>query len=242
MTTPRSVGLSLMFAVGALLALVVSIYIFFRSLIRGARAFHPRGSVCLAEVIALDDVVGARLVGPARVRFASSTSAENSPTPSIIGMSIKFGSDQDLALATFESFITAREASKTTDVSDYLANQYGSVAPLRVRGLGVIWLRAIPDPAAHVPKTGTRTERLEADITAGRAKFVLEAREAPGPGGAVRSRLVEIRLTERLPADDPAHHISMFRTGRGVVPTGFRNGIRSVVYPVSQFARGLRGG
>ena len=34
----------------------------------------------------------------------------------------------------------------------------------------------------------------------------------------------------------------MFRTGRGLTPTGFRNGVRAIVYPVSQFARGLRGG
>lgn len=231
-----------MFGVGALVALVVSIYIFFRSLIRGARAFHPRGSECLAEVTALDDVAGPRLAGPARVRFASSTAAENSPEPSIIGMSIKFGTDQDLALGTFESFVKAGEAAKTTNVADYLANQYASVAPWRVAGLGVVWLRAIPDPAANIAKSGLRTERLDADIAAGRAKFVLEAREAPGPDGAVRSRLVELRLTERLPADDPQHHISMFRHGRGVVATGFRNGVRSIVYPVSQFARGLRGG
>jgi hypothetical protein len=26
------------------------------------------------------------------------------------------------------------------------------------------------------------------------------------------------------------------------VPTGFRNGLRAILYPVSQFARGLRGG
>ena len=242
MKTLRVIGLGLMFGVGALVALVVAIYIFFRGLFRGARADHPRGSVCLAEVTALDDAAGERLVGPARVRFSSSTADENSPTPTIIGMSIKFGSDQDLALGTFESFIKVNEGTKNTDVTDYMANQYGSVAPWRVRGLGVMWLRAIPDPAAHIPKTGTRTERLEADIAAGRAKFVLEAREAPGPDGAVRSRLVEVRLTERLAADDPAHRISMFRTGRGVVPTGFRNGVRAVVYPVSQFARGLRGG
>ena len=131
---------------------------------------------------------------------------------------------------------------KATNVADYLANQYGSVAPWRVRGLGVMWLRAIPDPTASVPKTGLRTERLEADIAAGRANFVLEARGAPGPDGAVKRRLVQVRLTERLPADDPAHRISMFRSGRGVVPTGFRNGVRSVLYPVSQLARGLRGG
>jgi len=242
MSTLRTIGLRLMFLVGALLALVAAIPIFLRSLFRGARAFHPRGSMCTAEVTALDDVVGPRLAGAARVRFASSTADENSPTQSIIGMSIKFGADQDLAVATFESFIKVRDGDANTDVTDYLANQYASVAPWRVRGLGVMWFRMIPDPAARVPKTGLRTERLEADIAAGRAKFVLEAREAPGPDGAVKSRLVEIALTARLPDDDPEHHISMFRTGRGVVPTGFRNGVRSVLYPVSQLARGLRGG
>jgi hypothetical protein len=241
-TTLRSIGLWLLFVVGVLVALIVSIYIFFRSLFRGARAFHPRGTVCLAEITALDDVVGPRLAGPARVRFASSTAAENAPDPSIIGMGIKLGDDQDLALGTFESFSKAGEAAKTTNVADYLGNQYASVAPWRVRGLGPIWFRAMPDPAANTPKTGLRTERLDADIAAGRATFVLEAREAPGPDGAVRTRLVEVRLTQRLPDDDPKFRISMFRTGRGVTPTGFRNGVRAIVYPVSQFARGLRGG
>ncbi len=242
MSTLRTIGLGLLFTVGVLAALVVSIYIFFRSLVRGARSFHPRGTVCLAEVRALDDVIGPRLAGPARVRFASSTAAENSPDPSIIGMGLKLGTDQDVAFATFESFSKAGEAAKTTNVADYLANQYASVAPWRVRGLGPIWFRMIPDPAANVPKTGLRTERLDADIAAGRATFVLEAREGPGPDGAVHARLAEVRLTQRLPEDDPTFRISMFRTGRGVSPTGFRNGVRAIVYPVSQFARGLRGG
>jgi len=128
------------------------------------------------------------------------------------------------------------------NVADYLANQFASVSPWRVHGLGVMWFRAIPDPTAKTPKTGTRVERLDADIAAGRAKFILEARVAPGPDGALRSRLVEIRLTERLPVDDPSFKISMFRTGGGLVPTGFRNGVRAILYPVSQLARGLRGG
>ena len=100
----RSIGLALNFAIGMLCALVVSIYIFFRSLSRAARAFHPRGSVCTAEITALDGVAGPRLAGSAHVRFASSTAAENSTEPSIIGLSIKIGSDQDLAFGTFESF------------------------------------------------------------------------------------------------------------------------------------------
>lgn len=238
----RTIGLAINFAIGVLCALVVSIYIFFRSLTRGARAFHPRGSVCTAEITALDDVAGPRLAGPAHVRFASSTAAENAPDPSIIGLSIKIGTDQDLAFGTFESFAKAGKATETTNVADYLANEYGSVAPWRVAGVGIVWLRMVPDPAANVPKTGLRTERLEADIAAGRASFVLEARTAPNPDGPLLRKLARVRLTARLPEDDPKHRVSMFRTGRGVTPTGFRNGVRAIVYPVSQFARSLRGG
>jgi hypothetical protein len=237
----RVLGLRLLFLVGALTAVVfVALVIFFRSLIRGARSFHPQGTICNAEVTALDEVVGPRLVGAARVRLSGSSEDENSPNQTILGMAIKFP-NQDLPTATFESFLHASEATKNTNVADYLANQFASVSPWRVHGLGVMWLRALPDPAATTPKTGTRVERLDADIAAGRAKFTLEARVAPNADGALRSKLVEIRLTERLPVDDPSFKISMFRTGGGLVPTGFRNGVRAIVYPVSQFARHLRG-
>lgn len=237
----RTFGLAILFVVGVIGGLVAALPLFIRALYRGARAFHPRGTVCRAEIVALDDVVGPRLAGPARVRFSSSTEPENSRAQTILGFAIKVGDDQDLATATFEAFIKVNEGTANTNVADYLGNQFGSVAPWKAKGLGVVWLRAMPNPAANVPKTGSRTERLDADIAAERATFVLEAREAPGPDGPVRARVAEVRLLERLPDDDPTFRISMFRTGRGIVPTGFRNGVRSIVYPVSQFARGLRG-
>jgi len=233
-----------MFALGALVAAVFAgLPIFLISLLRGARAFHPSGTVCRAELTALDGDVGKRLDGAAMVRLSGASSDENSTSPNILGMAIKLGTDQDLPVATFESFIKTAEGRKHTDVADYLRNEFASVSPWRVRGLGVIWFRAIPDPAAKAAvKTGTRVERLDTDIAAGRARFTLEARSAPGPDGAVRTRLAELRLVERLPQDDRAFRISMFRTGRGLVPTGFRNGVRAVVYPISQLARRLRGG
>jgi hypothetical protein len=58
----------------------------------------------------------------------------------------------------------------------------------------------------------------------------------------VRAKLATLRLTQVLREDDPAFRISMFRTAGGLAPTGFRNGVRAVVYPVSQLARHLRGG
>jgi hypothetical protein len=238
----RSIGLAVLFGFGMIVALIAAIPIFVRSLIKGTRAFHPRGTVCRAEITALDSVVGPRLDGEARVRFARASGDESSTSQSIIGVAIRLGTDQDIALATFEALFKIPEGTERTDVTDYLANQYPSATPWHVRGLGVIWFRLIPDPGASSPKTGTRIERLDADIAAGRAKLVLEARDAPGPDGALRGRLAEVRLLERLPADDPKIHVSMFRTGRGVVPTGFRNGIRAILYPASQLGRSLRGG
>jgi hypothetical protein len=232
--------LAILFVIGMLAGCAIAIFIFFRSLMRGARAFHPDGTMCRAELVALDDVVGPRLAGPALVRVSGSSAPENSPDHTILGMAMKIGGDQDLPLASFESFLHASDATKATNVADYLGNQYASVAPWVARGLGVVWFRAMPgeQPAT---KTGTRVERLVADIAAGRAVFTLEARVAAGPDGALRARVAELRLVERLPADDPKFKISMFRTARGLSPTGFRNGVRAIAYPTSQLARGLRG-
>jgi hypothetical protein len=239
----RAIGLGLLFVLGALVAAVfVAIPVFVFSLVRRKRAFHPTGTVCRAELTALDGVVGPRLAGPARVRLSGAFKDENAPDPDILGMAMKLGGDQDLPIATFESFAKGKEGMRSTDITDYLGNQYASVTPWRARGLGVVWFRAIPAQDATAAKTGTRVERLDADIAAGRARFTLEARRAPGPGGAVIAPLAEIRLVERLPDDDRTYRMSMFRSGRGLVPTGFRNGFRAITYPVGQLARRLRGG
>jgi len=247
-----AIGLGLLFFLGAVLAAtVLAVPIFLYSLFRGARAFHPRGTVCRAEVVPLDDVVGPRLAGPAVVRLSGAFRDENATAADILGMEIRMrrsggtdvrDGDQDLAVGTFESFAGARRDLEATDVADYLANQYASVTPWRVRDLGVVWLRTLP-AAAPTPQNGAnRVERLDAAIAEGRAIFTIEARSAPGPDGAVRARVAELRLLERLTDDGRSLRVSMFRIGRGLIPTGFRNGIRAVVYPVSQAARRLRGG
>lgn len=238
----RAIALRVLFVAGVLIGAVLSVVIFIMAFRRGARAFHAQGTACRAELTALDDIVGPALAGSARVRLSSASQAESSPEPTILGLAIKLGGDQDLPLASFESFMTVSQATRTTDITDYLANQFSSVTPWFVAGLGIVWLRAIPDPAANVPKTGSRVERLAADIAAGRARLLLEARTGPGSGAAVRARIAELRLVECLPADDREFRISMLRTGRGLVPTGLRNGIRVIDYPVSQLARRLRGG
>jgi len=235
----RAIGLGVLFGVGMIFGVVLAPVIFLISFVRGGRAFHPRGTTCRASVVALDPDVGGRLAGEARVRLSGAAGDENSDVKTVLGMAIKLANGQDLPLATFEAFVKLGAATKDTNIGDYLANEYASVTPWRVHGLGIVWLRAIPN--AHVAATGTRVDRLDAAIAAGHAKLVLEAREAPGPTAAVRRRLAELSLVERT-ADDKAFTISMFHTAAGFVPTGVRNGIRGVVYPTSQLARRLRGG
>jgi hypothetical protein len=68
----RSIALRLMFLVGALLtAVLLFLPIFVLALLRRARAVHPHGTICHAEIVALDDVVGPRLAGEARATCAA---------------------------------------------------------------------------------------------------------------------------------------------------------------------------
>jgi hypothetical protein len=245
----HAIGLRLGFFLGALVASVfVAVPVLLAGVFRGRRVFHPRGTVCRAELVPLDDGapdVGRRLAGPATVRLSGAFEDENSPDADILGMAIRIDGVQDLPIATFESFRKGRDGLRNTDVADYLGNQYASVTPWRSAGLSVVWFRAVPcreATEALAAISGTRVERLDAHIAADRARFTLEARTAPGPDGPRRARLAELRLVERLPDDDRRFRTSMFRTGRGLVPTGFRNGLRAITYPVGQLARRIRGG
>lgn len=227
------------FVLGMLLGIVVAIPIFIRSLLRGMRAFHEHGTVCRAEVTALDEA-GRALAGSARVRFSPASGDADAPGQTIIGCAIKFGENQDVALATFEKLLGIPDGTKHTNVTDYFANQYPSATPWRVRGLGDVWFRLIPN--APIATDGVRSARLDAQIAAGAATLTLETRSAPYPDGPLRVKLVEIKLVAREPQDDPKFHISMFRSGKGVSATGLRNGVRSIVYPFSQLGRTIRGG
>jgi hypothetical protein len=228
------------FAIGNFFGVLLSPVIFTISFFKAARAFHAQGTMCRAKIVALDDVVGPRLEGNATIRLSGSAKPENSPEQSILGMAMKFGGTQDLPIATFESFLKAKQATANTDVKDYLANQYSSVTPWKVEGLdGSIWFRAMPKTS--IVAGALRTERLAAHIAEGNAVFVLEARSAPGPDAPVVKALAEIQLVDVLRGDDSSFDMSMTRNGLGIRPLGIRNGIRRIVYPVSQYARGLKG-
>ena len=236
------VGLLALFAIGAMLGVVIGVVlVFWVSLVRGARAVHAEGVMCRAEVIARDGVVGPRLAGPAIVRLSGAFEGQATTGTDVLGLELRLQQhaadpaigDQDLVFATFESFATASRDRAHTDVGDYIANKYSSVTPWWTPSLGPVTLRLAPLPPAARDRGTDRLARLDADIAADRARLVLAA------GG---TEIAELRLVERLAVDAPSLRVSMFRCGRGVRPVGLRNGVRATVYPISQLARRIRGG
>jgi hypothetical protein len=227
---------------GVVVGVVLAPVIFLWSLVKGARAVHADGVVCTAEVVAVDAVVGPRLAGPALARFSGAFEREGAAAADILGLALRFGDDQDVVLGTFESFATASKDKARVAVGDYLANAYDTVAPWRVDGVGVVRLRvAAGDPPRDPARAGSRRARLEADVAAGVAVLALGHHADDGGTGPV-TPIAEVRLTEMSAMAPVGLRVSLGRRGRGVTAVGFRNGIRRVVYPVSQLGRRLRGG
>ena len=242
-----AVLLGVLFGVGALLGIAIGVLIFFISLVRRARAVHAEGLVCRAELVARDGVIGPQLAGPALVRLSGAFENQATTGTDVLGLAIRMQrapssdghvGDQDLLLATFESFLTAKKDREATNAKDYLANRYSTVTPWWTPGKGpAIWRLAPPQSAAPPERASSRVGRLDADLAADRARMVLSVHE-----GASTVAVAELRLVERLPADAASLRASMFRQGRALRPLGLRNGIRATVYPLSQLARRLRGG
>jgi hypothetical protein len=243
-----AIGLMILFAIGAMLGLLIGLVIFPVSLYRAARAVHAEGVVCRAELIARTPAAH-HLAGPALVRLSGAFAGQATAGSDVLGVDIRMQrtasadarhGDQDLLLGSFESFRTAGRDRANTNAGDYLANAYSTVTPWWIAGHGAVVLRLAPvvAPAAMPAGRGAdRLARLDADLSAGRARFEL----AVGTGAA-RVAIAELRLVERIAIDDRGLRASMFRQGRGVRPLGLRNGVRATVYPMSQTARRLRGG
>lgn len=219
------------------------------SFIRKARTFHPEGAVYRTEVTALSAEgpgaeIARRLAGPALVRMSSAWWRGGKEWTDVLGCAVRFRSDpeathvpaegdQDLLFATIRSPWTTLLASLTTDVHDFLANDYYAVSPFEVPGLGrVKWRLVTPGSSAG---RGDRAQRLEDAVRQGQAVLHLEARHL-----GLRKPWIpvaELRLLERVVMDQAALRFSPFRMGRGIEPRGWIHALRHATYAASQSLR-----
>jgi hypothetical protein len=234
------------------------------SLLRRARLFHPDGVLFRADVRPLvrEGAVGElaqRLAGPALVRLSSAWWRHEKELPDALGIAVRFcgraptattveasARDQDLLFATFQHIWSLPLAPLTTNVHDYLANEYHAILPFYVLGLGRVKFRLLPtrQRGAH----GRRRERLERAVAAGNAIFTLEVMETGGLGARLRSPARVLRMSrwqpvevidleERSLVDQEALSFTPFHAGRGIMPIGPFQMMRAATYAASRAGR-----
>jgi hypothetical protein len=222
------------------------------SALRRGRTFHPAGVVVRGEVEAIARGPWARLgralEGHALVRLSAALFRGRS-WPDVLGCAVRFTrtrpvdagareGDQDLLTATIRRPWTMAFSPFTTDRTDHLANDFFGVSPFRVDE-GVVEWRLRPERPS--PPGADRVRRLEAAMAAGAAHLVVGVRRWPGVlvvgDTPPFEPVARIRLVEPIDVDQDALRFDPFRTGRGVVPTGFVHGLRKAAYAASQRAR-----
>jgi hypothetical protein len=220
------------------------------SFARHARTFHPSGPIFHARVTRHLDVPPAyrslaeRLSGFALVRFSGALWKHADRLPDVLGCALRLTraeretalpepDDQDLLFATIRRPWTMPFAPLTTDVRDYLENDFFGVAPFDVGMSRRVYLRLHPiHPAtAQAP---TRSERIAHEVALGGAGLSLEVGSEPfGPW----TPLLAIKLERPAHVDGEALRFEPFHAGRGVRPVGFIHALRRGVYSFSQGAR-----
>ena len=223
------------------------------SFVRSARTFHPRGPTFHAavEVHELAPVelraLGERLAGHALVRFSGALWKHAEGIPDVLGCALRLrrdardtaepsADDQDLLFATIRRPWTMPLSPFSTDVSDYLANDYFAVSPFQMDGTRAGYLRIHPAQPSKATE-GTRAERLAREVARGDARLTLGISDGPwGPW----TPLVSIALERAAAVDGEALRFRPTRAGRGVHPRGFVHALRRGVYAMSQRARPRR--
>lgn len=239
--------------IGRSIGAIIAPLVFFGSLIRGTRIFHPSGVVYRAEVKPLAQggalgLLAQRLAGTALVRFSGALRAwpQGKRGPDILGVALRFRAQEevtprsragagDLLLAAASSLSALGLALFRTNVNDFLGNEYSALLPFTLECSGKVRLRLVPQQAS--PAGADRRERLAQAVARREAVLHLEAR-AEG-AGEPWVPLAAIDLRERLDIDERELAFDPGSPPMGLVPSGVLQWLRPVAYRASQRGRRL---
>jgi hypothetical protein len=255
-------------AVGAVMGELASPVTFGGSLVRRARLFHPSGLVYAGSVLPasvlppagpLHNLAAALGVGSAGKVVARLSGAlwKNSLTlPDSLGIGLRFRggllpvtdpaahpTDQDLLFETFSHLYTLPLAPFTTNVNNFFANEYYAVLPFEAPGIGVSKFRIQPVP--HVAVGSNRDQILNnAVLSPTHALFHLYIMP---PGMTAWTELLRFELLPlpnlmAISGYQQALGFTPFHDGKGIVPTGYFNGMRAATYLASKLGRNAVGG
>lgn len=217
------------------------------SRVRKARTFHPRGDLVRVNATPVNPGAGAwserlanlgeRLSGDGLLRFSNAL-WKSGRWPDALGCALalvdaKGRPEQHLLFATIRRPWTMPFAPFTTEVRDYLANDYFAVSAFSAPALPRLWLRLHPEAPPRSPDALPRRARLEQAVRDQRT-LLLEGSDSPwGPW----TPFVRVTLLEALEGDPPGVEFDPFLDARGLVPHGFIHALRRGAYAGSRSGR-----
>jgi hypothetical protein len=210
--------------------------------LRRARTFHPRGLIHRVDVrvhpmIASEPSelreASVRLAGQGIIRLSSAW-WKKGERPDLLGAAIRID-DQDLLFATARSLVTLLPATLSTDVHDFLANDYFAMAPFELEGVGRVRLKL--KSLGRSPEGTSREQRLLAALEQGRPGFDLLVSR-----GGEYEPFAHVWIGDPVEVDDERLQFSPMHDGRGVKPVGFVNNARRMTYLASRRARKIAAG
>lgn len=207
--------------------------------------FHPEGHTFVGSSTPIAGpfrTLGEQLGGRVLARLSAALWRGDVEHLDVLGLALRFRhgpgefheepreGDQDLLTATIRSPLTMVLSPLFTDARDFVDNRYWAVSPFDYHGAR-IELRLSPvDPPRSA---GTRLERLNAAVSAGRASWWLESRRTLH---LTWHPLARIELHEPIDLDQEALFFDPFRGGP-LRPVGLVHAIRKATYAASQRTR-----
>lgn len=217
------------------------------ALARRSRMFHPDGVVLKTRVCAVAEdptlwELARRLEGPAIARLSSAWWKKDKEWKDNLGFALRFRTseevgveiherDQDLLFATIRSPWTVILAALTTEVHDFLANDYYAVSPFKVEGVGRVRWRLVSERPLTFGER--RLEKLRDAVCNGMAVFTLEAKRK----GRAYEPVARITLEAEVDLDQRMLRFDPFLDGRKIVPASFVHKLRPGAYAGSQKTR-----
>lgn len=216
--------------------------------LRNARTFHPTGLIHRVDLRVhqrcAEDIrtAAARIAGSGLIRLSSSW-WKTGERPDLLGIGIRIAPaetrsspPQDLLFATARSLVTLLPGALTTNVHDFLANDYFAMAPFMIDGVGRVKLKLktrgrAPEGPGGTDRAHRLLEALRTDDGAGFDLMILRHGEY--------QPFLRVLIGERVMLDDNSFELSLSveHDGRGIRPVGFVNGIRRMAYRASTRAR-----
>lgn len=213
------------------------------SFLRNARTFHPSGIVVQCEVENEVNIPFSFHLN-ALARFSGALWKRQESWKDTLGIALRFSrekvigpyslpDDQYLLFASFKHAYETPISPLLTHSSSFGKNEYFAIAPFLISDKKYFFKLNFLN---YIADNSSRSQELRKNIK-NHTVMMIRFREEADPEWRMAAR---IRLLREMSFNQEELAFNPFLNGCSIVPVGFIHSLRTFVYPMSQFGRGLR--